>query len=146
MVLQMKVDIPDPIVGDMRPEPNTRQQAMNSPEWEEWQKARKVEKHSMGEICVYKQVDRPKGKLVVGNKMYCKRKIRQDGEVEKYKCRLVAQEFWQVERLYYTEKYLSTPAAASIRIRLATAGAKDGELCHFKAEQAFLEADIDEEI
>ena len=32
------------------------------------------------------------------------------------------------------------------RIRLATAAAKDEELCHFNAEQTFLEMRIDEEI
>ena len=32
------------------------------------------------------------------------------------------------------------------RIPLATAVAKDGELCHFHAEQTFVEVRIDEEI
>ncbi|CAN0435295.1 unnamed protein product, partial [Ascophyllum nodosum] len=73
-------------------------------------------------------------------------KIGQDGKVEKYKCRLVAQGFWQVEGVHYTEKYSLTPATASIRMLLAMAAAKDGELRHFDAEQAFLKADIDEEI
>ena len=78
--------------------------------------------------------------------MLYKRKIGQDGKVEKYKCRLVAQGFWQVEGVYYTEKYSPTPATASIRMFLAMAAAKDEELRHFDAEQAFLKADIDKEI
>ena len=44
----------------------------------------------------------------------------------------------------YTEKYSPTPATASIRMLLAMAAAKDGELRHFDAEQAFLKADADE--
>ena len=91
----------------------------------------------MVENCVYDQVTRPKDKLVIGTKMLYKRKIGQDGKVEKYKCRLVAQGFWQVEGVHYTEKYSPTPSAASIRMLLATAAAKDGELRHFDAEQAF---------
>ena len=79
------------------------------------------------------------------NELY-KRKIGQDGKVEKYKCRLVAQGFWQVEGVHYTEKYSPTPATASIQMLLAMAAAKDRELRHFDAEQAFLKADIDEEI
>ena len=39
-----------------------------------------------------------------------------------------------------------TPATMSIRMLLAMAAAKDGELRHFDAEQAFFKADIDEEI
>ena len=88
----------------------------------------------MVENFVYKQVARPKDKLVVGTKMLYKRKIGQDGKVEKYKCRLVAQEFWQGEGIHYTEKYSPTPATASIRMLLAMAAAKDGELRHFDAE------------
>ena len=46
--------------------------------------------------------------------------------------------------VHYTRKYSPTPAIASIRMLLAMAAAKDGELRHFDAEQAFLKADIDE--
>ena len=56
-----------------------RQQAMDSPEMEEWQKARRKKG----------KVARPKGKLVVGTKILYKIKMRQGGEVAKYKCRLV---------------------------------------------------------
>ena len=87
----------------------------------------------MVENCVYKQVARPKDKLVVGTKMLYNRKIGQDGKVEKYKCQLVAQGFWQLESVHYTEKYSPTPATASIRMRFAMAAAKDGELRHFNA-------------
>ena len=77
---------------------------------------------------------RPKKKLVVGTKMLYKRKFGQDGKVEKYKCRLVAHRFWQVEGVQYTEKYSPTPATASIWMVLAMAAAKDEELRHFDAQ------------
>ena len=98
------------------------------------------------ENCVFKQVARPKDKLVVDTKILYKRKFGQDGKVEKYKCLLVARGFWQVEGVHYTKKYSPTPATASIRMLLAMAVTKDRELRHFDAEQAFLKADIDEEI
>ena len=119
---------------------------MESHEWDEWRKAEETEMLGMVKNCVYDQVARPKDKLVIGTKMLYKRKIGQDGKVEKYKCRLVAQGFWQVEGVHYTEKYSPAPSAASIRMLLVTAAAKDGELRHFDAEQAFLKADIDEEL
>ncbi|CAN0342155.1 unnamed protein product [Ascophyllum nodosum] len=121
------------------PEPRNLRQAMESPEWDEWRKAEKTEMLGMVENCVYKQVTRPKDKLVVGTKMLYKRKIGQDGKIEKYKCRLVAQVFWQVEGVHYTEKYSPTPATASILMFLAMSAAKDGELRHFDVEQAFFE-------
>ena len=128
------------------PEPRNRRQAMESPEWDKWWKAEETEMFGMVENCVYKQMARPKDKLAVGTKMLYKRKIGQDGKVEKYMCRLVTQGFWQVEGVHYTEKCSPTPATASIRMRLAMAAAKDGELGHFDAEQAFFKADVDEEI
>ena len=146
MALQVKVDIQQSVAGGMPSEPEKQKQAMYSSEWEEWRKVEEVEMHGMVENCVYKQVPRPKNKLVVGTKMLYKRKIGQDGEVEKYKCRLVAQGFWQVEGVHYTEKYSPTPAAASIRMFLSTVAAKGGELRHFDAKQTFLKADIDGDI
>ena len=46
--------------------------------------------HDMVEKSVYKQMARPKDKLVVGTEFLYKIKIEQDGQVETYKCRLVA--------------------------------------------------------
>ena len=125
MAMQAKLDIP---------EPRNLRQAMESPEWDERRKAKEPEMLGMVEDCVYKQVTRPKDKLVVSTKMLYKRKIGQDGKVEKYKCRLIAQGSWQVEGVHYTEKYSPTPATSSIRMLLAMAAAKDGELRHFDAE------------
>ena len=137
MAMQATLDIP---------EPRNRRQAVESPEWVKWWKAEKTEMLGMVDNCVYKQVTWPKDKLVVGAKMLYKRKIGQNGKIEKNKCRLVAQGFWQVEGVHYTEKYWPTPATASIRMLLAMTAAKDGELPHFDVEQTFLKADIDEKI
>ena len=115
MAMQATLDIP---------EPRNWRQAMESPEWDKWRKAEETEMLGMVENCVYKQVARAKDKLAVGTKMLYKRKIGQDGKVEKYKSRLVAQGFWQVKGVRYTEKYSPTPATASIRMLLAMAAAK----------------------
>ena len=105
----MKVDIPEPVAGDVPAEPKNCQQAMDSPEWEEWRKVEEVEIRDIVENGVYKQMARSKNKLVVGTKMLYKRKIRQDGEVEKYTYRLIDQGFWQVEGAHFTEKYSPPP-------------------------------------
>ena len=44
--------------------------------------------HGMVEKSVYKQMARPKDKLVVWTEFLYKIQIEQDGEVETYKCRL----------------------------------------------------------
>ena len=50
-------------------ESRNRRQAMESPEWDEWRKAKVTEMLGMVENCVCKQVARPKNELVVGTKM-----------------------------------------------------------------------------
>ena len=81
MAMQATLDVP---------EPRNRRQAMESPEWDEWRKAEETEVLGMVENCVYKQVARPKDKLVVGTKMLYKRKSRtgrQGREVQVPTCR-----------------------------------------------------------
>ena len=63
MAMQATLDIP---------EPRNRRQAMESPEWDDWRKAEETEMLGMVENCVYKQVARPKDKLVVGTKPFYK--------------------------------------------------------------------------
>ena len=48
--------------------PKNRRQAMESLEWDKWRKAEATEILGMVENFVYKQVARPKDKLVVGTK------------------------------------------------------------------------------
>ncbi|CAM9364976.1 unnamed protein product, partial [Ascophyllum nodosum] len=50
------------------PEPRNRRQAMEPPECDEWRKAEVTEMLGMVENFVYKQVARPKDKLVIGTK------------------------------------------------------------------------------
>ena len=102
--------------------------------------------HGMAETCVYNQIARPAEKRVVETKMLYKKNIGRGGKLDKYKCRLEAQGFGQVEGVHYTETDSLTPAPASIWTFLAMAAAKGGELHHFDAEQVFLKAGIDEEI
>ena len=59
MAMQVTLDIP---------EPRNRRQAIKSPEWDKWRKAEEIGMLGMVENCVYKQVARPKGGLVVATK------------------------------------------------------------------------------
>ncbi|CAN0353481.1 unnamed protein product, partial [Ascophyllum nodosum] len=95
---------------------------------------------------VWVQVERPKDKTVLGTKTLFKRKIGKDGQIEKYKCRFVTQGFCLVKGLHYHESSSPTPTASSMRAVLATAAVKNWELRHINVEQAYLQADIDEEI
>ena len=146
IALQAASTLP-PGIADLLPnEPSTIRETQASPEWLHWKGA--LEREMDGQINngVWVQVERPKGKTVLGTKTLFKRKIGKDGQVEKYKCRFVTQGFRQIKGLHYHESFSPTPTAASMRAVLATAAVEDWELRHIDVEQAYLQADIDEEI
>ena len=64
----------------------------------------------------------------------------------KAKARLVARGFSQREGIDYFDTFSPCPSAASIRLLAAIACELDLVLCHFDAEQAFVQSELDEEI
>ncbi|CAN0146748.1 unnamed protein product, partial [Ascophyllum nodosum] len=56
-----------------------------------------------------------------------KRKVGQDGRVEKYKCRFVAKGFRQIKGIHYQESSSPTPTQSSIRMALAVMALLDWE-------------------
>ena len=95
---------------------------------------------------VWKVVDRPKEKTVLGTKTVFKRKVGQDGRVEKYKCRFVAKGFRQIKGIHYQESSPPTPTQSSIRMALAVMALLDWRGRQLDVEMAFLEADVTEEL
>ncbi|CAM9786059.1 unnamed protein product, partial [Ascophyllum nodosum] len=85
--------MPTGLASYLPDEPTTLHEAKVSPEWPQWRGALKREMDGQIARGVWKVVDRPKGKTVLGTKTVFKRKVGQDGRVEKYKCRFVAKGF-----------------------------------------------------
>ena len=115
----------------------------------EWPQRRGALKREMGgQIArgVWKVVDRPKGKTVLGTKTFFKRKVGRDGRVEKYKCRFVAKGFRQIKGIRYRELSSPTPTQSSIRMALAVMALLDWEGRQLDVEMTFLEEDVTEEL
>ena len=64
----------------------------------------------------------------------------------KAKARLVARGFSQREGIDFFETYAPTPSASCIRLLAAIANECDLDLCHFDAEQAFVQSELEEEV
>ena len=80
----------------------------------------------------------PNDKLVVGARVIYKTETKGSADVD-----LSFKGSGRSKEVHYS----STPTTARIRIRLVTAAAtKDGELCLFDAEEAFLETSVGVEI
>jgi len=71
-------------------EPTPYEEAVESPNYQEWMDAVRDELDSMTRNEVWELVDHPPGHKVIGNKWVFKVKRRADGSLDKFKARLVA--------------------------------------------------------
>ena len=78
---------------------------------------------------VYELVDRPARQKVVKSKWVPRVKANERGEVEKYKARVVAKGFNQVEGVDYDQTLSPTVRFESIR-QMVALGASNGMLMH----------------
>ena len=134
------------LAGYLPEEPTTLHEAKMSPEWPQWRGALKREMDGQIARGVWKVVDRPKGITVLSTKTVFKRKVGQDGRVEKYKCRFVVKGFRLIKGIHYQESSSPTPTQSSIRMALAVMALLDWEGRQLDVEMAFLEADGTEEL
>ena len=88
----------------------------------------------------------PQGQYGARHQTSLQRKVGKDGQVEKYKCRFVAQGFRQIKGLHYQESSSPTPTQSSIRMALALMALADWEGRQLDVEMAYLEADVEEEL
>ena len=91
-------------------------------------------------------VERPPGTNVVGSKWIFKEKRDADGEISRYKARLVAQGFSQQEGVDYDDTYAPVAKYSSIRTVLAIANELNLEVHQMDVKTAFLNGDIDTDI
>ena len=127
IALQAASTMPTGLASCLPDDPTTLHEAKVFPEWPQWRGALKGEMHGHIARGVWKVVDRPKGKTVLGTKTVFKRKVDQDVRVEKYKCSFVAQGFRQIKGIHYQESSSLTPTKSSIRMALVVVALLDLE-------------------
>ncbi|KAL0282081.1 UNVERIFIED_CONTAM: hypothetical protein Sangu_2971800 [Sesamum angustifolium] len=71
-------------------EPTTYEEAVTSPNANEWMTAMKEEISSMAKNNIRELVDLPTGRKIIGNKWVLKVIRKADGSIEKFKARLLA--------------------------------------------------------
>ncbi|KAL0362065.1 UNVERIFIED_CONTAM: Retrovirus-related Pol polyprotein from transposon TNT 1-94 [Sesamum calycinum] len=126
-------------------EPATYEEAMTSPNANEWMTAMKEEMSSMAKNNVWELVDLPTRRKTIGNKWILKVKCKLDGSIDKFKARLVAKGYTQKKGIDYEETF-SPVRFASVRLILAIVAHLDLELFQMDAKTAFLNGELDEEI
>lgn len=83
---------------------------------------------------------------VISSKWVFSWKVNEFGRVVRAKARLVARGFGQREGVDFFETFSPCPSVTSIRLLAAIACELDLDLCHFDAEQAFVQSELEEEV
>jgi len=95
-------------------EPHNFQEADSSPDQSKWRNAMKTEIKSLKDNQVWDLVELPPGRKTVGSKWVYKQKVGEDGSVERYKARLVAQGYTQRYGTDYDETFCLVVRAESL--------------------------------
>jgi hypothetical protein len=127
--------------------PKTVEEALSSPEREQWRVAMQSEYESLIKNGTWQEVQNvPKGRKALPCKWIFKIKLNSTGGIERYKARLVIKGFKQVEGLDYTETFAPVAKFSTIRLMLAVTAALDLDVEQMDFSTAFLNGDLQEEI
>jgi len=88
----------------------------------------------------------PVGQKVVGCKWVFKTKVDKNGQVEKYKARLVAQRFSQIPRVDFDETFAPATHHQTLRTLLTLANRHHWYVHQMDVKSAFLNEDLENEI
>ena len=113
---------------------------------ERWYKAMKNEIDSLEKNNTWTLETLPANKRDIDSKWFYLIRYKPDGSIERFKARLVAKEYTQIEGLDYHETF--TPIAKLVRVccLLAVASIRQWELHQLDVNNAFLHGDLQEEV
>ncbi|KAK8951032.1 hypothetical protein KSP39_PZI004596 [Platanthera zijinensis] len=123
--------------------PKTWQEAIQVPEWKQ---AMEEELRALHKNNTWQLVDLPPGKRTVGSRWVFTVKQNQDGIVERYKARLVAQGYTQAQGIDYQDTFAPVAKMNTIRILFSCAVNRGWDLLQFDIKNAFLNGDLEEEV
>lgn len=127
-------------------EPLTYQQAIKNEHSTKWINAMTEEMQSLYENKTWTLVDLPPGRKAIDNRWVFRLKRKPNGDIDRFKARLVVRGFSQVRGIDYEETFSPVVKFSSVRLILAVAAAEKLFLRQFDIKTAFLYGDLDEEI
>jgi hypothetical protein len=130
------------------PTPLTYNEAVTSKQKREWKQAIDSEVNSLLSTGTLEIVPIPKGKEIklVGSKWVFKLKVLPNGQVDKYKARVVGKGYSQRYGIDYTETFSPVVRLESLLILLAIAAIRGLVVHQMDVVTAYLEGPLDEEI
>ena len=133
--------------GAEKAEPASYNEAMSSPEKEQWLAAIKEELQTMESLKAWRVVDLPPGRKTIDTKWVLRKKCPPNGPV-RYRARLVARGFRQREGVDFATDEIYSPTARSDSIRTVLSIAAEKGLClkQFDVAAAFVQAELEDDV
>lgn len=113
---------------------------------DKWFEAMQVEMNSLKKCGVWELIDQPYDTNIVDNKWVLRIKRKQNGEIDRYRARLVARGFSQEYGVDYSETYAPVASIHAIRLLLAYAASRNLIIRAFDVKTAFLYGELDERV
>jgi transposase InsO family protein len=127
--------------------PTSYEEAISGPQKKQWEAAISDELQSLAINNVWVLMDTPKGVNIVSCKWVFKIKRLPDGQIIRYKARLVARGFTQQQGVDYDETFAPVVRMESLRMLLAVAAQEDLEIHQMDVVTAYLIGeDLKEEV
>jgi len=126
--------------------PRTYKEAIRSQHAKEWDTAVKEEINQLIRNGTWEEFVLPNGANLVSTKWVFTIKETVNGEIERFKARLVARGFSQAYGTDYTETFAPTVRMDTLRLFLAIVAKRDLECSHFDIKNAFTESHLKEDI
>lgn len=130
----------------LQDEPKNVEEAISRPDSNKWREAMEKEIESMKKNKCWKIVRRPQNKNVIGLRWVFKLKKNEDGDIERYKARLVAQGYGQIPGTDYNETYSSVVRKESIRLMIAVLVEKGWQQEHWDVATAYLHSPLQDQV
>lgn len=124
-------------------EPKSVEDALNGKHSTQWREAMNSEYSSLLENETWELVPPPEDTNIVGSRWVLKVKRDEDGSIDRFKARLVAQGYSQTKGVDYDEVFSPVARYTSIRTLLALGNAHDLEIHQMDVKTAFLNGSLD---
>ena len=126
--------------------PKTMGEALASPHAEEWKKAIMLELDEIKRYKIWKRVQLPRGKSVVGTKWIFKVKRGPGGIITKFRARLVVKGYSQRQGIDYKKLFAPVIRHTSLRTLLSFTAAEGWIIDQMDVHVAFFNGELDEDI
>ncbi|CAI7898279.1 unnamed protein product [Closterium sp. NIES-54] len=127
-------------------EPKTLAEALSGPDAEKWKQSVKEEYDSLLENETWELCELPPGKKAISSKLIFRHKYGPDGELTRYKSRLVAKGFQQTKGKDFDEIFAPVGRGTTLRVMLGMAANRGWRIKQMDITTAFLNGIILEEL